>query len=56
MKIPTLSNIVLKSFSKLNEEEFFIKHEFLYGKSLCDICIKDPNLIQNAIESYDDGN
>ena len=29
-----------------------MKQEVLYGKSLCDICIKDPFLIKEAIDSY----
>ena len=53
MKVPTLENILLKSFNNIKETEFFVKHEFLFGKSLCDICIKDPFLVKNAIDNYD---
>ena len=45
MKVPSLENILLKSFLLFEEKEFFVKHEFLYGKSLCDLCIKDPFLV-----------
>jgi len=53
MKVPTLGNILLKSLAKLGETEFFVKHEFLYGKSICDICIKYPFMVKNALDTYD---
>jgi len=54
MKVPTLENILLKSFNNIMETEFFVKHEFLFGKSLCDICIKDPFLVRDALDNYHD--
>ena len=54
MKRPTLENIVLKSFDDTKEKEFFVKNEILYGKSLCDICVIDPFLVKEAIETYDE--
>ena len=37
----------------MREREFFAKHEFLFGKSFCDIYITDPNEVKNAIDTYD---
>ena len=49
MKIPNLGKHVLNSFEDIKKKEFFLKQEVLKGKSFCDICIAEPNLIKESL-------
>lgn len=43
--------MILSSFGELLKSEFFQSQEMLQGKSLCDICLSDSELIKEAIKS-----
>lgn len=49
MKIPNLGKHVLNSFDDIKKKEFFLAQEVLKGKSFCDICIAEPNLIKESL-------
>ena len=49
MKIPNLGKHVLNSFDDIKKKEFFLAQEVLKGKSFCDICIAEQNLIKESL-------
>lgn len=51
MRQPDLELMILQSFNELLKSEFFQSQEILQGKSLCDICLSDSELIKEAIKN-----
>ena len=51
MKMPDFEYILTNSFEKLKKEEFFQPQEVLYGKSICDICVSDPESVSKALKA-----
>lgn len=50
MRKPDLEYVLLNSFDSLLKKDFFTPQEILYGKSLCDVCLSDPNKIKEGLE------
>lgn len=56
MRIPDLEYLALNSFEELKRTDFFRPQEILLGKSICDICLTEPQSIMKAFEIYDESN
>lgn len=52
MRKPDLEYVLLNSFDSLLKLDFFTPQEILFGKSLCDICLSDPNKIKQGLETF----
>ena len=46
MRIPDLEYLALHSFGELKLKDFFRPQEILLGKSICDICLTEPESIK----------
>jgi len=51
MRKPDLEYVLLNSFHTLLRQDFFTPQEILYGKSLCDICLSDPQKIKHGVDT-----
>ena len=52
MRIPDLEYLALHSFGELKMKDFFRPQEILLGKSICDICLSEPESIKSAFDEY----
>ena len=52
MRIPDLDLLILNRFDDLKIQDFFQSQEILLGKSICDICLSEPDSINKAIKEY----
>lgn len=51
MRQPDLELMILQQFNDIVKKEFFQSQEILQGKSLCDICLSDSELIKEQIKN-----
>lgn len=52
MRRPDLEYILLNTFESLIKTDFFNCQEILNGKSLCDICLGTPKMVQQALTYF----
>lgn len=52
MRIPNLEYLALHSFGELKIKDFFRPQEILLGKSICDICLSEPETIKSAFDEF----
>jgi hypothetical protein len=52
MRIPSLEYLALHPFSELKIKDFFRPQEILLGKSICDICLSEPETIKAAFDEF----
>lgn len=52
MRIPDLEYLALHSFNELKLKDFFRPQEILLGKSICDICLSEPETIKMAFDEF----
>lgn len=53
MRLPTMENMIVKSFRQMVEDESFFKSQTcLHGLSICELGMNDPNMIQMALSRY----
>ena len=53
MRTPDLEFLTLNDFNDIKNSDFFRIQEILYGKSIMDICLSDPEAIKTALHQYD---
>jgi hypothetical protein len=52
MRIPDLEYLSLNTFDVQKKKDFFRPQEILLGKSICDICLSEPQSILAALEDW----
>ena len=54
MKSPDLEHLVLNDFEALKKNSFFNSQEILLGKSICEICLSDPETIKESLLNFEE--
>ena len=53
MRTPDLEFLALNDFDDIKKSDFFRMQEILYGKSIMDICLSDPEAIRESLNLFD---
>jgi len=53
MRKPDLEYLVLYDFDEIKKRNFFRCQEHLFGKTVMDICLSDPESVKDALLTYE---
>ena len=56
MRTPDLEFLVLNDFEDIKDSDFFKMQEILFGKTIMDICLSDPEAIRESLHHFEKTN